>query len=88
MGGELVGMNVYRLLHFCVFLNVNLAILNLLPIPPLDGGKVVMGIVERACAPLRCLELPLTIGGWVFLFGLMFYANALDISRLIGGVLA
>lgn len=88
MGGEHVGMNVYRLLHVCAFLNVNLAILNLLPIPPLDGGKIVMGIAERICAPLRRLELPLSIGGWAFLIGLMFYATALDISRLVASVVA
>jgi regulator of sigma E protease len=33
-------------LWFTVFLNVNLAIVNLLPLPVLDGGQVVLGLVE------------------------------------------
>ena len=37
----------YRLaLNFLVLLNVNLAILNMLPIPVLDGGHTVMGLIE------------------------------------------
>lgn len=87
MGGQHVGMNVVRLLHLCVLLNLNLAVLNLLPIPPLDGGKIVMGIIEKICTPLRRFELPLTIAGWVVLIGLMLYATALDISRIAVGTL-
>jgi regulator of sigma E protease len=86
-GGEHVGMSIYRLLHLCVLLNVNLAILNLLPMLPLDGGKIVMGVIEKMCAPLRRLELPLTIAGWVALIGLMLYATALDISRIPGSAM-
>src|ERR1041385_1139013 len=38
----------YRLaLSFLVLLNVNLAILNLLPVPVLDGGHILMALVER-----------------------------------------
>src|SRR5437868_13695423 len=33
-------------LWFSVILNVNLAIINLLPIPVLDGGHVVLGLIE------------------------------------------
>jgi regulator of sigma E protease len=88
MGGEHVGMNIRALLHLCVLLNVNLAILNLLPIPPLDGGKIVMAIIERICAPVRRLELPLTLAGWVVLIGLLVYATALDISRIVENAVA
>jgi regulator of sigma E protease len=38
----------YRLaLHFLVLLNINLAILNLLPVPVLDGGHIMMAVIER-----------------------------------------
>jgi regulator of sigma E protease len=36
------------LLHLIAFLSVNLAVLNLLPIPVLDGGQVVMNLLEAA----------------------------------------
>ncbi len=88
MGGKHVGMSMSRLLQFCALLNVNLAIFNLLPIPPLDGGKIVMGVLERICAPLRRIELPLTIAGWVALVGLMLYATVLDISRIAENAVA
>jgi len=88
MGGQHVGMNIYRLLHLCVLLNINLAIMNLLPVLPLDGGKIVMGLIEKICTPLRRLELPLTIAGWVALIGLMLYATALDITRIAAGAVA
>ena len=86
-GGVHVGLDFVKLLQFSVLLNVNLAIFNLLPILPLDGGKIVMGVLRRIYQPLRRLELPLTVGGWVLLLGLMLYATALDISRIAHGVL-
>ncbi|MEY2485991.1 MAG: regulator of sigma protease [Verrucomicrobiota bacterium] len=47
-------------LWFSVILNVNLAIINLLPIPVLDGGHVVLGIIEsvrRKPLNTRVLEI-------------------------------
>jgi membrane-associated protease RseP (regulator of RpoE activity) len=81
-------MNIYRLFRLCVLLNVNFAILNLLPILPFDGGKIVMALIEKIFAPLKRLELPLTIAGWVALIGLMLYATALDITRIASGMIA
>ena len=44
------GENGWKLaLWFSVILNVNLAILNMLPIPVLDGGHIVLALIE-ACA--------------------------------------
>jgi regulator of sigma E protease len=86
-GGIHVGLNFIKLLQFSVLLNVNLAIFNLIPILPLDGGKIVMGVLRKIHRPLRKLELPLTVGGWVLLLGLALYATALDVSRLAHGML-
>ena len=36
-----------KLLWFVVFINVNLAILNLLPIPVLDGGHMMFATIEK-----------------------------------------
>ena len=86
-GGTHVGLSFVKLLQFSVLLNVNLAIFNLIPILPLDGGKIVMGVLRKIHQPLRKLELPLTVGGWVLLMGLTIYATALDISRVAHGML-
>ena len=86
-GGAYVGLSFVKLLQFSVLLNVNLAVFNLLPILPLDGGKIVMGLLRKIYQPLRRLEVPLTVGGWVLLAGLMLYATALDLARVGHGML-
>lgn len=76
-----------KLLQFSILLNVNLAIFNLLPLLPLDGGKILMGVLRQIHQPLRKLELPLTVAGCVLLLGLTIYATVLDISRVAHGML-
>ena len=47
-------------LWFSVILNVNLAILNMLPIPVLDGGHIVLALIEsvrRKPVNMRILEI-------------------------------
>jgi regulator of sigma E protease len=88
IGHQQVGSSAIRLLQFSMFLNVNLAVLNLLPILPLDGGRIVMGTLQRLFPPVRRLELPLTLAGWVALMGLMGYATFQDISRLVWAAVA
>jgi regulator of sigma E protease len=75
----------YRLaLNFLVLLNINLAILNMLPIPVLDGGHILMAIIER-CArrPLgvRFVE-SVTTAFAVVLISFFLYVTAYDIKRV------
>ncbi len=46
LAGESARAGVVALLHFMAFLSINLAILNLLPIPVLDGGHLLFFAVE------------------------------------------
>lgn len=64
-------------------LSVNLGIMNLLPIPALDGGKIVLNILEaiRKKPLSQEKEGILTVAGFVFLFGLMLLVTWNDISR-------
>jgi regulator of sigma E protease len=66
------------------FLSVNFAILNLLPIPALDGGQIVMTIMEKVSPKWNRVRLPLSILGWLFLIFVMVYATTRDITRLLG----
>jgi regulator of sigma E protease len=67
------------------FLSLSLGALNILPIPPLDGGKVAVEIVERLFRrPLRKeLSYALSALGAMLLFSLIFYLMYADIMRYI-----
>jgi regulator of sigma E protease len=75
----------YRLaLKFLVLLNVNLAILNLLPIPVLDGGHILLSVIERIRRrPLnaRVQEYATTVFA-VLLISFMLYVTFFDIRRV------
>ncbi len=65
-------------------LSIILAIMNLLPIPALDGGHALIAIVEMVTGkrlPIKIL-IPLQVAGMIILFALLIYANGMDIIRL------
>jgi len=74
-----------QLLGFAAFLSINLGIFNLLPIPFLDGGRIILALVEiirrRALAPEK--EALLHLVGLAFLMVLLLYASYNDIIRLL-----
>jgi regulator of sigma E protease len=73
-------------LWFSVVLNVNLAILNMLPIPVLDGGHIVLALIEsirRKPVNMRVLEIIQT-GCAALIFGYIIYVSFFDLGDLIG----
>jgi regulator of sigma E protease len=74
----------YRIaLNFLILLNINLAIINLLPIPVLDGGHILMAIVEkirRRPMNVRFVEY-VTTAFAVMLISFMLYVTFFDIKR-------
>jgi len=75
----------YRLaLSFLVLLNINLAVLNLLPVPVLDGGHILLALIERVRRrPLspRLIEYT-TTGFAVVLISFMVYVSFNDMKRM------
>jgi regulator of sigma E protease len=73
-------------LWFSVILNVNLAILNMLPIPVLDGGHIVLAIIES----VRKKPVNMRILEWVqtacatLIIGYMLYISFFDIGDWLG----
>ncbi len=49
---ETLGAWLKQALEVSVFINLVLAVLNMLPLPPLDGGRVAVGLLPRALAML------------------------------------
>jgi regulator of sigma E protease len=74
------------LLLFTALMSVNLGVLNLLPIPALDGGHIIFNIYELIFrkAPNEDIMYRLTLFGWGILLSLMVIGLYNDISRLVG----
>ncbi len=68
-------------------LSLSLGVMNMLPIPPLDGGKVVMELVERLIGrPLkREVSLGFSTVGALLLFSLIGYLMYADVARIVNG---
>jgi regulator of sigma E protease len=81
------GDNGWKLaLWFSVILNVNLAILNMLPIPVLDGGHIVLAMIEgvrRKPVNMKVLEWVQTACATIII-GYMLYISFFDIGDLFG----
>lgn len=75
----------YRLaLSFLVLLNVNLAFLNLLPLPVLDGGHIVMAVIEKIrgrAMNIKFVEYTTTVFA-VLLISFMLYVSYHDVKRI------
>ncbi len=76
---------VRRVFWFMVIININLAIMNLLPLPVLDGGHIVLAIAEKLRGQpmkLRLLEF-IQLGFVAVLFSLFIYVTSKDVTDLI-----
>jgi regulator of sigma E protease len=74
-------------LSFLALISISLGVLNLLPIPILDGGHLMyyaVEIVKGSPVSERVMEIGQQIG-IVLLFSLMAFALYNDINRLVGG---
>ena len=87
MAGQAARAGLEVLLMFTALLSVNLAVLNLLPIPALDGGHLVFLILEgiRGGKPVSLeWRLQALKVGVLMLLGLMVFVFGNDILRLFG----
>jgi len=88
MSGIVAQTGLVNLMRFTAFLSVNLFMLNLLPLPALDGGRIAFILLEkirggRRVAPQR--EGFVHFVGLLVLLGLMLVISYFDILRIFGG---
>jgi regulator of sigma E protease len=83
VGGQMVAGDYLNILNMAIMLNINLAVLNLLPILPFDGGKIVFCLLEKIHRSVLRLQMPLTVTGWVLVFGLLSYVTVLDMCKYV-----
>ncbi len=104
LGGPVMMMRIYYLLFeqeegwklalwFSVVLNVNLALMNLLPIPPLDGSHITFATIAAIKGrPEAADELAnskpvqwFVTAGTLMIMGFMLYVTFFDLQDLFGG---
>ncbi|MGH7457981.1 MAG: RIP metalloprotease RseP [Longimicrobiaceae bacterium] len=86
--GESARMGLEPFLLFMAILSINLAILNLLPIPVLDGGQLVFLLAEALRGRPMSLQQRIRLSnvGLVIVVGIMVWVVANDLLRYVFGV--
>ena len=83
--GDAAKLGFVYLLNFVAFLSINLAILNILPFPALDGGRLVFLLIEKIKgSPVSSKFTGITHSvGMVILMFFMLLVTYHDIARLV-----
>ncbi len=83
--GESARQGLASFLTFLALFSVNLAVLNLLPIPILDGGHLMFLAIEAVRGRPLSIETRIRLSqlGLVIVVGLMLWANGNDVVRLV-----
>lgn len=82
-GGHYVAGDPHKALQFLALMSLNLFIINLLPIPAFDGGKILLFLTEKIHPSFVKLHIPLSIAGWILIAGLTLYTAVTDIQRFM-----
>lgn len=81
--GQVARMGIIYLLQFTALLSINLAIINFLPIPALDGGRLLFMIIEKIKGrPVkRELETAIHNVGFILLMVMVVFVTYKDIAK-------
>jgi len=86
--GEVAQAGLSPLLEFAAFLSINLAIINLLPLPALDGGRIAFVLLEAVRRGRRVparIEGMIHMAGFALLIGFILLVTYQDIIRIVSG---
>ena len=76
---------VEALLYLVAYLSINVGIINLLPFPAFDGGRILFLFIEKIFnkpVPKKVENIIHTIG-FMLIIGLLVYITIMDIGRLL-----
>ncbi|MCF0154728.1 MAG: RIP metalloprotease RseP [Veillonella sp.] len=85
MAGQVASVGFVPLLMFTALLSINLGVINLFPLPVLDGGHLVLLLIEGITGkklPPKALQY-VQLAGVALLLLLFLYATTQDVTRLI-----
>ncbi|HEY3097202.1 MAG TPA: M50 family metallopeptidase [Acidimicrobiia bacterium] len=93
VGGQLVGGNIWALFGLLGVINLIVALFNLIPLPPFDGGHAAVAIYEQIASKIRGREvrvdyrklIPVTALVLVVFLTLGLSAMFLDVRRIFTG---
>jgi len=86
--GEVAKAGISPLLEFAAFLSINLAVINIFPLPGLDGGRIVFVLLERVRRGKRIsakTEGLIHFIGFAALIGMIMVITYHDIIRIMSG---
>ncbi|MEK7615831.1 MAG: M50 family metallopeptidase [Patescibacteria group bacterium] len=83
ISGQAARLGLVYLLQFVAVISLNLAVINIVPFPALDGGRLLFLIIEKIKgSPLpKRLENGFNTVGFIFLLLLMFYITTKDVLK-------
>ncbi len=83
--GDAARLGFVYLLSFTAFISINLAIINLIPFPALDGGRLLFVLIEKIKgSPIRPLVAnTVNLVGFSLLILLMLFVTYHDIAKLL-----
>ncbi|HEX3099904.1 MAG TPA: RIP metalloprotease RseP [Patescibacteria group bacterium] len=82
--GQVADLGIIPLLQFAAFLSLNLALLNVLPLPALDGGRILFLLIEKIRGKKNNAKIEQYANaiGFMALLLLMLVITARDVSQL------
>jgi regulator of sigma E protease len=80
-GGEIIGRDPFNALIFLAIISANLLVINLIPLPVLDGGKILLFSLELIHPAVQRLHYPLAVAGWILIAVLTGYTLVADLGR-------
>lgn len=84
--GESSRQGILSFIYLAVIISINLAVINMLPFPALDGGRVIFTIIRRITGNAISDEVEgrIHLVGFILLIALLIFVTWNDIARLIG----
>jgi regulator of sigma E protease len=85
VSGETAKLGIATFISFLAFFSINLAVLNLLPIPVLDGGHLMFLAIEAVRGRPLSVETRIRLSqlGLLIVVALMLWANGNDVVRVV-----